>query len=1065
LEGFRLSPAQYALWAYVTTHRSGPSYNVPTIIEVDGPVDHQVLADALMRAIRRHPSMGCLIRLEEGSPLQFPHGLDEPPAAYDFARMGLQEQRASLRRLMQRMTTMPFDLARGPLTRAAIVRLSPTSSRVLLVVHHLVFDGLSQNVLFRDLENEYTGAAGALQGPSAYRDAIEAQWAAAGAAASEGDTFWREQAAVFAQHIYLPQDRQRATADEAHGGHIGASMGIGQREALQAVATSVGSSPFTVLLAAWHGLMHRYGNGVSTVAIAADTRTPEAQSMTGYFVNNVPAFHATSDVDLHELVEQTHQNLKEVLRHRTYPLADVVRTLGSPVLTSGFPTRVLFTYRRGVPSTTMSDGTRMRLVGLLPNWGAKTDLVVRALDDGGDLTFMLEYDRAIWSRKSAERVLADYRALIHGMSDGLSAPLGLVSLATSSDRARSGCGTAARHREVPGTVLDLFMAQVAAGPERVALIDGSEKVTYRELERRAAAIAHLLGPTSGRGKAPIAILIPPSTDLIAAILGVLKSGVPYLPIDPTSPADRIRNVLEDSGASSVVTTLGQLDSLPSGTWQPVVVDSAAARAVTESAADLPPISPGSLAYIIYTSGSSGRPKGVAVQHVGVRQLAESTRQLLNVSDQDVWTLFHSSAFDISVWEMWGALAHGGRLVIVDSDTARSPETYWRLLHDHRVTIICHTPTSFSQFDRVDADMGSQLALRVMVLGGESLDARTLGPWFARHGDACPEIWNGYGPTEATVFATFRRMLVPDVRRSRLGSMIGTALPHLSVVVLDKWGREAPQGALGEIVIAGDAVAERYWQRDDLTRECFFEYDSIADGPVRAYRSGDFARQTDFGDIEFLGRMDNQVKIRGYRIELGEIESVLREGRGVSDAVVVAAGDEGNKQLLAFLRPSDDGPTRPVDENELRLMLRQRLPAYMVPSTLYSVASFPMNRSGKVDRDRIATKSFAGTATRLGIATSGGAARKGTALQQRIADTVASVLKLDYVDPSADYYDIGGDSLSAVEIAWRLQRDLRVEISPIDIMTASCVGDIAASCSPLAERLTVLGDPSTGSANR
>ncbi|HEX8907380.1 MAG TPA: amino acid adenylation domain-containing protein, partial [Longimicrobiaceae bacterium] len=509
----------------------------------------------------------------------------------------------------------------------------------------------------------------------------------------------------------------------------------------------------------------------------------------------------------------------------------------------------------------------------------------------------------------------------------------------------------------------LFAEQAARTPDAVAVTFGGQSVTYAELDARANRLAHRLVKLGARPGSLVGLFVERSAETVAGILAILKAGAGYLPLDPAYPEDRLSWLLEDSGAPLVVTTSELAPRLP-GDGPALVRLDAEAQAIAAEPADAPGIavSPGSLAYVIYTSGSTGKPKGVQVTHANVVRLFAATGHWFGFGAADVWTLFHSYAFDFSVWEIWGALLHGGRLVIVPFDVSRSPDEFYALLEDEGVTVLNQTPSAFRQLMRADelaAERGEmrELALRHVVFGGEALEPATLRRWVERRGDESPRLVNMYGITETTVHVTYRVIRAGDTVDGA-ASPIGVAIPDLAVHLLDRHGQLVPTGVVGEMYVGGAGVAQGYLHRPGLTAQRFVP-DPFSSVPgARLYRSGDLARWTEARErdesafapshprplaLEFQGRADDQVKVRGFRIEPGEIESALLAHPAVREAVVLARGQGEEKRLVAWI------VARGVDAAGVRRHVAAHLPEYMVPSAFVFMDALPLTRHGKVDR--------------------------------------------------------------------------------------------------------------------
>jgi amino acid adenylation domain-containing protein len=503
-------------------------------------------------------------------------------------------------------------------------------------------------------------------------------------------------------------------------------------------------------------------------------------------------------------------------------------------------------------------------------------------------------------------------------------------------------------------VHQMFEDRVRDAPDAIAVTAGAERLTYAELNGRANRLAHLL---RDRGAGPgvlVGVCIERSVDLVVAILAILKSGAAYLPLDPQYPDERLALMLQDSQVPLLVSERAQQGKLPpAAPGLDVLVVEDLGPQLAGQPAENPPGGAGAddLAYVIYTSGSTGRPKGVLIDHTNVARLFTATEQWFHFGPSDVTALFHSAAFDLSVWEMWGALAYGGQLVVVPHPVSRSFEQFYDLVVREGVTVLTHTPTAFKQFAAADelAGPGSRLALRFVVFAGEALNIPTLRPWFERHGDQVPRLVNMYGITETTVHSTYREIDLADTGNA--ASVIGVAIPDLQLYVLDEDMRPVADGEVGELYVGGPGVGRGYLRRPELTEARFIPNPFAADGgPQRLYRSGDLVIPLPGGDMQYIGRADAQVKIRGFRVELGEIESVLVRHEAVKDAAV-ALRDEDTEfaKLVAYVIPSGEAVPSLKD---VRAFLARSVPEYMLPNAIVAVTEMPTTPSGKLDRKKL-----------------------------------------------------------------------------------------------------------------
>ncbi|MDH2389213.1 amino acid adenylation domain-containing protein [Streptomyces sp. HNM0663] len=567
--------------------------------------------------------------------------------------------------------------------------------------------------------------------------------------------------------------------------------------------------------------------------------------------------------------------------------------------------------------------------------------------------------------------------------------------------------TAPAAREASATIHARFARQAADRGDAVAVTARDGRLTYRELEHAANRLAHRLRTLGVGPETPVAVRMERGAGLVTALLAVLKAGGAYVPVDPASPAERQAFLLADAGAAVLLT-----DAADAGPRAERTVVTGPGGAALDAYPVTPPddagTGPANLAYVIYTSGSTGVPKGVMVEHRNVTALLTGVRDRFGFGPGDVWSMFSSAAFDVSVWEMWGALLHGGRLVVVPEDVRRSPQDLHALLHRERVTVLNQTPAAFRQLIRYEEEQAAQgaapaqLALRLAVFAGEALPPGMLRPWIARHGDATPVLVNMYGITETTVHSTYRRMTAADLDGD--GSMIGEALDGWTMRVVDADGADAATGTAGELYVGGAGVARGYLGRPALTAERFLPDPDAAAPGARRYRSGDAARRDADGDHAYLGRLDHQVKIRGYRIEPGEIENALTRHPAVRDAVVAVDEDAaGDPRLVAYWVAA-----APAGPSELREHLARTLPDYMLPNVYMALDRLPLTLNGKVDRRALP----APDAVRPDL--DADFAAPGTPVEKALADIWAEVLGVDRVGLDDDFFELGGHSMLATQ---------------------------------------------------
>ena len=582
-------------------------------------------------------------------------------------------------------------------------------------------------------------------------------------------------------------------------------------------------------------------------------------------------------------------------------------------------------------------------------------------------------------------------------------------------------------------IVPRWLGQVAVQPDESALTLGDESLTYGEVGARVDRLAALL---SERGIGPgtvVGIHLDRSFDLVIAILATLQAGGTYLPLDLVCPEDRLNFMVEDASAKLVLTEARFASRFGSRNGIVCLDRETAVPAEISGSSPFPETDPDQPAYIIYTSGSTGRPKGVPVTHANVARLFTTTGALFDFGPHDVWTLFHSSAFDFSVWEIFGALLHGGRLVIVPYMVSRSAAAFHDLLAREQVTVLNQTPSAFRQLVHADESAPKlEPAPRYIIFGGEALDPQSLRPWFARYGDRQPRCVNMYGITETTVHVTWYPLALTDLDRS--GSPIGEALPDLKIYLVDDFGRQVAPGEPGEMLVGGPGVAPGYLNRPELTRERFIANPFEPDVYPVLYRSGDLARTYPDGVLEYLGRGDQQVKIRGFRIEVGEIEAELARHPAVREAAVLARrDDQAEPRLVAYVVTH---PGKPSVE-ELRAHLARRLPEYMVPAAFVFMPQLPLTLNGKLDRAALP----APTTERPALAAAFLAPESG--LEKILARLWQNALRREAVGADDNFFDLGGDSLLLTSVHGQLQAELGREIPITDLFQFPTIRRLAA----------------------
>ncbi|WP_019813088.1 non-ribosomal peptide synthetase, partial [Saccharomonospora saliphila] len=797
---------------------------------------------------------------------------------------------------------------------------------------------------------------------------------------------------------------------------------------LRECAAEHGLTLNTVVQGAWALLLGRL-TGRTDVVFGATVsgRPPElagVEDIVGLLINTVPVratFHPADPVA--ESLRRMQARQSELLEHQHLGLADIQRVSGHTAL---FDTIAVFENYPLDPAELTPEAGSVRVRDLRVHDATHYPLGLVATPGRDGLVLRVDFRDDVCTAEQAERVAARLAALLGDLASvGLDQPAARFDVLTAEESHR----VLHEWNELDGFTPEPVTAGVAERFGRVAaehadataVVEGTRRLSYGDLDARANRLAHVL---CDAGVCPgdfVALALPRSADLVVAVLAVLKTGAAYVPLDPDHPAERLAHILTDARPRLLVTESAVAGALPGADELPRLELDRLAERIAGAATTDPGVAvpPDAAAYVIYTSGSTGTPKGVVVSHRNVARLFDATRQWFHFGPEDVWTLFHSYAFDFSVWEVWGALLHGGTLVVVDHATTRSPGEFLELLVRERVTVLNQTPSAFSQLSVADADnpeLGAALALRLVIFGGEALEPWRLSDWYSRHADDAPLLVNMYGITETTVHVSYLP-LTRERAAAAPGSVIGRAIPDLRVYVLDDNLRPVPPGVTGELYVAGAGLAHGYHRRPGLTATRFVADPFGPPGTVM-YRSGDLGRWNDDGVLEFTGRADHQVKIRGFRIELGEIEQVLTSDPSVADAAVLAREDvPGDRRLVAYVVPASG--QRP-DPASVRARAARHLPDYMVPSAVVPLEALPLTGNGKLDRAALPAPEITGDGD--------DGAAGAEAVTEILCGLFADVLGRPRVGARDNFFDLGGHSLLATRLVSKVRATLEAEIT-------------------------------------
>ena len=1016
------SLSQQRLWFLDQLDPHSCLYNLAAAVRICGPLDDAALEQSLREIVRRHEAMRTTFPTVEGRMHQVM--TEESSLAVPVVDLRALEptvREEAVHRFASDKAQEPFDLSRGPLVRLWLLKLAEQEHVLLTTMHHIVGDAWSFGVFLRELSILYpafhAGEPSPLpELPLQYADFAvwQRQWLE-GAVRESQLAYWKGQLAGAPPTLDLPLDRPRPPVQCFRGATLRFRLPPALTSAVGALSRSAGVTRFMTLLAAFQVLLSRY-SGATDICVGspvAGRSRAETEALIGFFVNMlVLRTDVSGDPSFLELLGRVREVTLGAYDHDDVPFEQVVDALSPERDLSRTPLFQVAFVLQNAPMPTLSLADVMLNPLSIESTVAKFDLTLSLEEIEDGMQGSLEYNTDLFDAATIARMIGHFETLLKGCVADPSRPISAVPLLTEAERRQL---LLTWNETRPGAAADTcihqrFEAQVARVPDACALILDEQRLTYRELNRRANQVAHHLMRSGVGPDILVGVCIERSIEMVVALLGVLKAGGAYVPLDPTYPKERLAFMLEDSRAKVVLTQRHLVDILPDGGARVVCLDDDRGEIEQESGED--PVSVAtarSLAYVIYTSGSTGRPKGVQVEHHNVLRLFESTDSWFHFTERDVWTLFHSFAFDFSVWEIWGALLFGGELVVVPFEVSRSPEAFHDLLCRRAVTVLNQTPSAFRQLVAVDSSSAAadrKLALRLVIFGGEALDLQSLSPWFERHGDLCPELVNMYGITETTVHVTYRPLRRSDLDGPSV-SPIGQRIPDLRIYVLDSGRQPVPIGVAGELYVGGAGVARGYLNRPDLSAERFIT-DPFAEEPGgRLYRTGDQARWLPDGSLDYLGRIDQQVKIRGFRIELGEIEAALGQHPFVREAVVLAREDTpGDKRLVAYVVAH--GAPEPT-AGELRSHLKDKLPEYMIPSAFVPLPAMPLTPNGKIDKRALPAP--LGARPELGDAF----VAPRSPVEALLAEIWAQVLGIPGVGAHDNFFALGGDSILAIQV--------------------------------------------------
>jgi amino acid adenylation domain-containing protein len=945
--------------------------------------------------------------------------------------------RGEVLRLMADEAGHPFDLRRGLMLRALLVRTGEAEHVLVLNLHHVAGDGWSVEVLFRELAALYGAFRAGDPSPLAdlplqYADFAEwqRQWMH-GDALDAQLAYWRRRLAGAPAVLELPTDRPRPAVQSHRGETRGFEVRPALAARLRALARETDATLFMVLLAAFDLLIHRL-SGRDDVVVGspiAGRMRGEVEGLIGFFVNTMALrTDLSGDPTFRDLIARVRETTLEAYAHQDLPFERVVEAVQPDRTLSHNPLfQVAFALLNQPTETVRLPGLSLRLEPV-DSGTSKFDLFLEMEEQGDRLRGRLEYATDLWEADTADRMIRLFLHLLDGVAADPDRPASRAELVNGSERRTlTERWSGAAHLHPHDSTIHAEFARVAeSDPSRTALSWDGGTMAYGELHARSSRLATHLRRLGVRADEPVALAMDRSPELVVAVLGILKAGGAYVPINPQYPRSRVEMMLADSGARVVLTQARLADALPEHALRVVSVD-ADWDVIAAERADDPRVDagPDGAAYVIYTSGSTGRPKGVAVPHRAVLRLVRDADYARFGADE-AWLQLAPVAFDASTLELWGALLNGGRVAIYPPELP-TPDALGAFIARHGVTSAWLTAGLFHQM--VDANLAGLGGLRQLLAGGDVLSV----PHVRRVLEAHPAVRlvNGYGPTENTTFSCCHRIHAEDAERASIP--IGRPIAGTTAYVLDAQLNPVPVDVPGELYVGGEGLARGYLHAPALTAARYVPHPFSATPGARLYRTGDRLRWRPDGTLEFLGRIDQQVKIRGYRIEPGEVEAVLHHHPALSGAAVQVREDvPGERRLVAYVVPAA-GPADDLSER-IRAYLQAQLPAYMLPSAVVVLDALPLTPNGKVDR-----RALPAPAVRRADTPS---AEPRTDVQRALASVWMEVLRAERVYLDDNFFDLGGHSLLATQVVTRVRDALGVELPLARVFEAPTLAGLA-----------------------
>ncbi|WP_338475757.1 amino acid adenylation domain-containing protein [Pseudomonas khavaziana] len=1029
-----LSFSQQRLWFLSQLQPDSALYNLPVAVRLVGRLDPAALQHALTAVVERHEALRTTFPVVQGQAHQHIHPAQVCALPLiDLTSWPEDERLARSQVLVRQEAAQPFDLANGPLLRTQLLKLDDQQHILLLTMHHIVSDAWSAGVLTQELSQLYADFS---QGRASSLVPLEIQYAdyalwqrehLQGARLDEQLTYWKQTLDAAPALLELPTDRPRPAVQSYRGHTVACEIDAALTARIKALGQQHGTTLFMTLLASYGVLLQRYSHQHDLVigSPIANRNHPGIQPLIGFFVNTLALrLRIDGQQAFTDLLAQVREHTLNAYAHQDLPFEQLIEEL-KPVRSLAYSPlfQVMFAVHNAPAGELMADGLTFQGVEA-PATLAKFDLSLGVTEVNGCLQATFEYSTDLFDQARIERMAHHWLAMLEQLTQQPDTALRELHLLPAKDYRQivHDWNATDVQRQPAQCVHHLFEAQAARTPDAVALVYQDQQVSYRALNRQANQLAHYLILQGVQCDELVGVFMERSVQMIVALLGILKAGAAYTPLDPDYPGSRITYMLDDAGVKRVLTQHSLLEQLP-GDYATLCLDSQAERfKACPSTNPVTGVTPANLAYCIYTSGSTGRPKGVANPHTGVVNRLMWMQEECNFDTTDVFLQKTGFGFDVSVWEFFVPLMVGARLVIAEPNMHKDLDYMNQIIREKQITVLHFVPSMLQAFLAGPADAH---VLKKVFCSGEALPLRLQSQFFAAYPGVL--LHNLYGPTEAAIEVSYWQCQLDP---SKTSVPMGSPIANIQLYALDHDLNVVPIGANGELYIGGIAVARGYNKASAMSAERFVPNPFCQQG-TRLYRTGDQVRWGDDGQLEYIGRLDHQVKLRGFRIELTEIEARLRSQAQVDDAVVVVREDvPGIQQLVAYVA------SRSTPMSDLQAALRQQLPAYMIPNHFVTLEKLPLNPSGKVDRQALPAPIL----DRRDQEAQYIAARDET--EALLISLYEEILEREHVGVHDSFFDLGGHSLLATKLVAKLRAHLGRAVPLVTLFESPTVEELA-----------------------